>query len=225
MPRFTISHHTGSKEGDHFDLMIEEEETLRTWRFQNTNFETEQAARQIKDHRKTYLDYEGEVSGGRGHVKIWDTGVYAIDVRNDKSIQVALAGKQLKIRLRLERASAEPGADARWTVIDAALQLKRKVAAHLRSAELETAPTPELEELRTALLHEEGRLLSLVGHYSKGGDIDWTLADPEKELRDRLHDEWVRWRNPWLDQARNFSRQLDEVAEAVRATRPTLKKT
>ena len=59
MPRFTVSRHTGSKEGDHFDLLLEHGETLKTWRLENTSFQFPQAARQIKDHRKTYLDYEG----------------------------------------------------------------------------------------------------------------------------------------------------------------------
>ena len=36
MPRFTISQHTGSKDGDHYDLMLEHGDSLKTWRLANT---------------------------------------------------------------------------------------------------------------------------------------------------------------------------------------------
>ncbi|HYF01053.1 MAG TPA: hypothetical protein VEJ18_19170, partial [Planctomycetota bacterium] len=66
MPRFTISHHTGSKEEDHYDLFLEQGDVLKTWRLQNTVFQAAQTAVAIKDHRPAYLDHEGEVSGKRG---------------------------------------------------------------------------------------------------------------------------------------------------------------
>jgi hypothetical protein len=158
-------------------------------------------------------------------VKLWDSGAYTVDVWAPKFVQIALVGKSLRVRLRLECVAAEPGVDTDWNVVDATAGLKKKVASHLRSAVLEAAPTPELEEVKSALLREEQRLLSMVGLYSKGGSIEWGLAEADRELRDRLHGEWVRWRHPWLDQAREFAKQLEEIVEAIRSTKPSLQKT
>jgi hypothetical protein len=117
MHRFTISHHTGSKEGDHYDLMLEQGDTLKTWRLSNTAFLVSQVARQIKDHRKTYLDYEGEISGDRGRVKIWDTGTYSVDEWKEDRIQVALVGRSLKTRLILTLGPKHPeDTDPRWNI-------------------------------------------------------------------------------------------------------------
>src|SRR6266513_2659760 len=122
MTRFTISRHVGAKEGDHSDLLLEHGEILRTWRLENTAFQFPQPAKQIKDHRMIYLDYEGEVSGGRGAVKIWDTGTYTVDRWDEKHIQIALTGRQIRTRLRLDR--ADGGGEA-WTVLDAANAIRK----------------------------------------------------------------------------------------------------
>ncbi len=222
MDRFTISRHTGSKEGDHFDLMLEKGETLRTWRLQNTQFQTAQTARQIKDHRALYLDYEGEVSGKRGRVAIWDSGVYAVDEWKEDRIRVALLGKQVRMRLLLDRLQNRPPEepDPRWTVIDGALEVRRAAAAFLRGASLEEAPTPELGELRTALAHEEQKLLALVGLYTRGGTVEWTLVEPETELAERIEREKVRWQHPWLAAARSYAERVNELSALLRRHRP-----
>ena len=58
MARFTISHHVNAPEGDHYDLMLEDGKTQRTWRIPHTNFETEQQATALPNHRLDYLDRE-----------------------------------------------------------------------------------------------------------------------------------------------------------------------
>jgi hypothetical protein len=58
MPRFTLSFHAGGKEEDHFDLLLEQGDTLKTWRLKSVNFSPPQPATAIKDHKKTYLDFE-----------------------------------------------------------------------------------------------------------------------------------------------------------------------
>lgn len=110
MPRFAISFHEGAAEGDHYDLMLEREDVLKTWRLPGTRFRPPQPAVSIRDHRKLYLDFEGGLSDGRGKVTLWDRGMYSAEIWEDELIVVALAGKRLKTRLRLMRAAGG------WTV-------------------------------------------------------------------------------------------------------------
>jgi hypothetical protein len=217
MSRFCIAHHTGSSEGDHFDLMLEFGETLRTWRLSGTHFEAQQTARQIREHRKKYLEYEGEVSGGRGNVKIWDKGTYAVDLWGDKVIQISLLGTTLQIRLRLELHKGEE-----WTIVDASASIRRLVSNHLRNAELDAAPTQELEDLRAALAKEEQKLLAFVSHFSKGDPVDSSALEIDTAVQARLQKEWVRWRHPWLDQARAFVERLHGLVGAVRDAKPVV---
>jgi hypothetical protein len=71
--RFVILHHT-EVEAEHFDLMVHlpGEKKLVTWRIL-TAPETwggrAPVAERIADHRADYLEYEGEISGGRGKVR------------------------------------------------------------------------------------------------------------------------------------------------------------
>jgi hypothetical protein len=72
--RFVILHHVlppDSGRADHFDLMLERDADgpLLTWELPELpQFHSEYAARQLPPHRREYLDYEGPVSGDRGHV-------------------------------------------------------------------------------------------------------------------------------------------------------------
>lgn len=221
MPRFTISHHTGSKDGDHYDLMLEHGEGLRTWRLVNTAFQAFQIARQIKDHRKSYLDFEGEVSGDRGRVKIWDTGTYTVDEWKDDRIQVALVGRALKTRLIMTLGPKHPeDADPRWNVGDATQELRKAAAALLRGASLDDAPNADLSDLRSALAHEEHKILSLVDQYTRGGAIDWSHTDLDPEVRKRIDSERVRWQHPWLAAAKGYADKLGELTDILRQSRP-----
>jgi hypothetical protein len=221
MPRFTISHHTGSKDGDHYDLMLEFGDGLRTWRLVNTAFQAFQIARQIKDHRKTYLDFEGEISGERGRVKIWDTGTYSIDEWKDDRIQVALVGRSLKTRLLLTLGPKHPeDADPRWNVGDATQEIRKAAAALLRGASLDDAPNEDLVDLRRALAHEERKILSLVDQYTRGGTIDWSHTDLDPDVRKRIDKERVRWQHPWLAAAKGYADKLGELTEILRQSRP-----
>ena len=221
MPRFTISHHTGSKDGDHYDLMLEHGDGLRTWRLVNTAFQAFQVARQIKEHRKTYLDFEGEISGDRGRVKIWDTGSYTIDDWKDDRIQVALVGRSLKTRILLTLGPKHPeDADPRWNVGDATQEIRKAAAALLRGASLDDAPNEDLVDLRQALAHEEHKILSLVDQYTRGGTIDWSHTDLDPDVRKRIDKERVRWQHPWLAAAKGYADKLGELTEILRQSRP-----
>jgi hypothetical protein len=213
--RFTIAKHSGSPEGDHFDLLLESGEALRTWRFQAAHFDTPQPAKQLKDHRKKYLDYQGEISGGRGRVAVHETGEYAVDVWSDKVVQIAVTGGKLKTRLRLDLQEGED-----WILVDATAELRRLVSSHLRNAELDAAPNEELSGLREALATEEQKLLSFVGRYAKAGTVDWSTIEMPTPLKDRIQSEWVRWRHPWLDQAKAFVDRLNGLVTALHEAKP-----
>ncbi len=61
----------------HWDLLLEEECSARTWRLLRKPCLGESiAAEPLPDHRLMYLDYEGVVSGDRGSVKRFLAGTY-----------------------------------------------------------------------------------------------------------------------------------------------------
>lgn len=214
MPRFTISHHTGAKEEDHYDLFLEQGELLKTWRLQNTVFQAAQTVVAAKDHRPMYLDHEGEVSGKRGQVRIWDRGTYTSDLWTDARIQVALQGRQFRGRLLLER--DEKG----WSLVDAAVGLRRSAGALLRGDPLDPAPTPELESLREALAVEERRLMAQVDLFTRGSVVHWAQAALHPELLQRVDAERARWQHPWLASARAYAARLGELASVLAGHRP-----
>ena len=221
MPRFTISRHSGAKEGDHFDLLLEQGETLKTWRLENTAFQFPQAAKQVKDHRKLYLDYEGEISGGRGTVKIWDTGPYLVDRWDEKHIRVAITGRQVRTRLRLDRTDAGgDGKDPTWSVLDAANVVRKSAATFLRDFTLDDAPTPDLSDLRGALAREERRILALVDQYSHGGAVEWAQIGTDPELRKKIESARARWQHPWLAAAKAYADKIEELTALLREYRP-----
>jgi hypothetical protein len=82
MPRFVILRHEtppGFARPTHWDFMLECGGALRTWALgEAPSPGCEIVAEELPDHRLTYLDYEGEVSCGRGIVTRWDAGTYEI---------------------------------------------------------------------------------------------------------------------------------------------------
>jgi hypothetical protein len=101
MPRFVVLTHDHPTL--HWDLMLEAEGRLRTWRLA----EVPEAGREIPaeplpDHRLHYLDYEGPVSGNRGEVHRWDQGEYVLVTETPGQIEVRLSGAKLKGRAALK---------------------------------------------------------------------------------------------------------------------------
>jgi DNA polymerase ligase (LigD)-like protein len=94
MPRFVILEHHWN--GVHWDLMLEVEGRLRTWALDAPiEMKVDVPARALPDHRMDYLDYEGEVSGGRGTVRRWDRGEYEVLEWAPERVRVKLMGAQL----------------------------------------------------------------------------------------------------------------------------------
>jgi DNA polymerase Ligase (LigD) len=94
MPRFVLLEHHWN--GLHWDFMLENGETLRTWAIDApVTVGQDLAARRLPDHRSIYLDYEGEITGNRGTVRRIDAGIYEPLVWSDSRVRVRLQGDQL----------------------------------------------------------------------------------------------------------------------------------
>ena len=108
MPRFVILEHDHPRL--HWDLMLEHEGALRTWRLASAPTRPGDVidAEALGDHRLAYLDYEGAVSGERGTVTRWDGGDY-------EGAPVA-GGMELTLRGERVRGHAKLTEDSgRWT--------------------------------------------------------------------------------------------------------------
>ncbi len=108
MPRYVILQH--DHPFLHWDLMLKHGTFLRTWRLPAIPQNGESLeAEALGDHRPFYLDYEGPVSGDRGHVVRWDSGTYAIESETQEELIIRLNGAKLKGRGCLRRE-----AGSRW---------------------------------------------------------------------------------------------------------------
>ena len=77
MPRFVILEHDFPE--PHFDLMLEDGDSLRTWRLpEMPGIGKLLFAPELPPHRRMYLDYEGPVGGDRGSVVRRAGGVYRL---------------------------------------------------------------------------------------------------------------------------------------------------
>jgi hypothetical protein len=94
VPRFVVLTH--DYPFLHWDLMLEQEGTLRTWRLAGPpDSDTPVDAEGLPDHRLAYLDYEGPVSDNRGIVERWDAGTYQMCQTGSDRVMVTLAGGKL----------------------------------------------------------------------------------------------------------------------------------
>src|SRR5262245_25099312 len=106
--RFVVLEHDWN--GVHYDLMLERDGLLKTWRLAAMPGEAEQEATELADHRLAYLEYEGPVSGGRGNVRRVAAGEYQVVDEGEGRLRVRAAGG-LEGEVVLERRS-----EKEWTV-------------------------------------------------------------------------------------------------------------
>jgi hypothetical protein len=89
-----------AERGRHWDLLVEVRgcERLLTWRLAGNPLDDtgEIPAQRIGDHRRLYLEYEGEISGGRGRVRRIDDGAATINDLEGVRVRFALAGRHLR---------------------------------------------------------------------------------------------------------------------------------
>jgi hypothetical protein len=70
---------------DHWDLMLEEESKLMTWALSEMPKPGKSIpAVALTDHRKSYLDYQGQVSRDRGSVKRVLSGIFCLKPDSDR---------------------------------------------------------------------------------------------------------------------------------------------
>ncbi|WP_298867512.1 DNA polymerase ligase N-terminal domain-containing protein [uncultured Gimesia sp.] len=99
----------------HWDLMLEEEGVLKTWRLNappaidhaSDESSIDLFAEALPDHRIAYLEYEGPVSGNRGEVSRWDRGTFSLLEQNDELIVALLTGDELAGRVTLKKMDKE----------------------------------------------------------------------------------------------------------------------
>lgn len=135
--RFVILHHT-TRDGEHWDLMLEQGDVLQTWQLLANPLGGEAypiSARRIGDHRLAYLTYEGPISGDRGNVTRIDEGEYerrlaggdelAANPRGGDELTFELRGGRIGGTFRLVPAKPDPRLHTDTTVYGAVYQLVR----------------------------------------------------------------------------------------------------
>jgi hypothetical protein len=106
MPRYAVLEHDHPVL--HWDLMLEIEGALRTWRLSAPPAPGQAIAAEASfDHRLMYLDYEGPVSGNRGTVTAWDRGTFEGAAGGAERVVVRMDGGRLRGTLILERTGGE----------------------------------------------------------------------------------------------------------------------
>ena len=94
--QYVIQHHTGYG-ADHFDLMLQRDQSLWTWRLDRlppAEPEAAVPAVRIADHRLAYLTYEGPITRGAGRCRIIDRGrVTWRQVQPDRIVVELAAGQ------------------------------------------------------------------------------------------------------------------------------------
>lgn len=112
MPRFVVLEHTGHPDdpsgGRHFDLLLEDGSSCRTWKMAQLPCSGGDAvvARELPPHRLAWLETEaGEVSGNRGFARRVAAGGYRLiasdspDLQSASDVVVEVEGTGLRGRL------------------------------------------------------------------------------------------------------------------------------
>jgi hypothetical protein len=110
MPRFVLLRHECPAEyrPSHWDLMFETEGELTAWELAALpnrwcealdippSAGNDVVVTPLAPHRLAYLEYEGEISGGRGRVRRIEKGEYTLVSSRNDALHFTLAGKHLQ---------------------------------------------------------------------------------------------------------------------------------
>lgn len=140
---FVLLEHN-SPEGVHWDFMVEAEpgSRLLTWRLAAIPvFGIEVPVLRIGDHRRLYLEYEGDIGGGRGWVRRIDGG---------ESVILGCTAQRCDLRLhgRLLRGMARIVAAARGNAIEVAPENRHEASFLLSREDAQEPPAPGFAEGR-----------------------------------------------------------------------------
>lgn len=103
MPRFAVLRHESDRD-THWDFFFETGEKLKTWAAEDAPRAGEQVAcKELGEHRKVYLEYQGPISGDRGTVLRWDQGTFETEWQSDDAWIFKVAGQWLQGRLVFSR--------------------------------------------------------------------------------------------------------------------------
>ena len=106
--RYVVLHHAGIAE-PHFDMMFETRpgSMLATWRSNQWPIETPTPVTRLRDHRRLYLDYEGDLGERRGTVMRVAEGTCETEVGADSIWIVRLLTGTYPESLRLRALDAD----------------------------------------------------------------------------------------------------------------------
>ena len=116
MPRFALLRHecpAGSLVASHWDLLLEAEGALLTWRLAELpdaaalTAPWTLAAERLPDHRLLYLDYQGPISNDRGFVEQVDAGPLKWLERAANSLRFCLQGRRWNGEFTLRQPAGE----------------------------------------------------------------------------------------------------------------------
>ena len=97
--QFALLEHTTAA-GIHWDLLVEVpgQDTLATWRLLADPLTNDSVpAESIGNHRRIYLEFEGDIGGSRGTVRRIDRGTATISFRGDETV-LDLNGRLLYVQ-------------------------------------------------------------------------------------------------------------------------------
>jgi hypothetical protein len=105
--RYVVLRHDGIPDA-HFDLMFETGpgSMLQTWRLSEWPVRSVESVTRIRDHRRAFLDFQGDLTGGRGTVIRIDEGTCGVEVANNR-VTLELASPPGKIVLEREPGPTE----------------------------------------------------------------------------------------------------------------------
>jgi hypothetical protein len=96
--KFVIQQHT-TPDGVHWDLMLEMDDCLWTWRLAVPPDEIGNEpvrAERIHDHSLRFLTYEGPVQNDTGDISIADKGIYTLFEQANKALMLEIQGNILR---------------------------------------------------------------------------------------------------------------------------------
>ncbi|MBP3960350.1 hypothetical protein J8F10_34410 [Gemmata sp. G18] len=106
MARFVVLTHDWPEL--HWDFLAEAGDSLRAWRLLAEPVAgADIPAEPNFPHRPLYLDYEGPVSGGRGSVSRWDTGMCVWGAAKPDRVELELWGTKLTGSVVIRREGEE----------------------------------------------------------------------------------------------------------------------
>lgn len=106
--RYAILWHDGIAE-PHFDLMFETRpgSALATWRSPAWPIERETSLVRLKDHRRDFLEYEGELTGHRGRVRRVAAGTCELSIDENAVWQIRLRNAAVTFAFTLRPINTE----------------------------------------------------------------------------------------------------------------------